>query len=194
MFRLLLALCAGLFLTMLIAGRDQGQARMGLKGAYDIVELKPLPTSDTAAPLAVAETAPTPAPVRRVVAAPQAQPLPATPVSFSTPAETPVAGLQTGLTLALPLVSDRTDVASAEAVAPERIAYVIGSNVNVRAEPSAKATVLDRLARGEAVMVLGEGAPGWSMIRIEGDGVEGYIASRFLATRPPEASLFPAGD
>ena len=42
--------------------------------------------------------------------------------------------------------------------------------------------MLARLARGEAVLVLPSDTPGWSMIQIEGDGVEGYVASRSWAT------------
>ena len=30
------------------------------------------------------------------------------------------------------------------------------------------------------VLVEGEGRDGWSLVRVEGDGVEGYIASRLL--------------
>jgi hypothetical protein len=38
-------------------------------------------------------------------------------------------------------------------------------------------------------MVLPSDTPGWSMIRIEGDGLEGYIASRFLGD-PPQDGIF----
>ena len=55
-------------------------------------------------------------------------------------------------------------------------------SVNVRAGPGKDFSVVDRLVRGESVLVVvqGEGPDGWSLIRIEGDGVEGYVASRLL--------------
>ena len=60
--------------------------------------------------------------------------------------------------------------------------YVVAPNVNVREGPGQDHAVLDRLPRGEAVLVqvTGEGPEGWSLVRVEGDGVEGYIASRLL--------------
>jgi uncharacterized protein YgiM (DUF1202 family) len=191
MFRLVLLLCVGLFLTMVIAGRDDGQTRLGLTGAHDIAALAPLPAPAAEA----AETVPVA--VRGGAAAPQAQPAEATAVAYSPPPAATVQGLQNGLTLALPLADPAAaDLAPAPSGAePEPpTGYVIGSNVNVREGPSASTAVLDRLARGEAVTVLGEGAPGWSLIRIEGDGIEGYIANRYLAISPPETTLFPGTD
>jgi uncharacterized protein YgiM (DUF1202 family) len=78
--------------------------------------------------------------------------------------------------------------AEAEAVelsVPEpqgRLFYVDAHSVNVREGPGKDHAVLDSLPRGEAVLVLvsGEGREGWSLVRVEGDGVEGYIASRLL--------------
>jgi hypothetical protein len=42
--------------------------------------------------------------------------------------------------------------------------------------------VLGRLTRNEAVLevVAGAGPDGWSLVRIEGDGIEGYVATRLL--------------
>jgi uncharacterized protein YgiM (DUF1202 family) len=194
MFRLVLLLCVGLFLTMVIAGRDHGQTRLGLSGAHDIAALAPLPE-----PAAAVEAETVPEAARSGTAAPPTRPAEATAVAFSPAPAATVAGLQNGLTLALPLVdpAPAADPAALPAPSADPVAptgYVIGSNVNVREGPSAGTAVLDRLARGEAVTVLGEGAPGWSLIRIEGDGIEGYIASRYLAATPPDTTLFPAAD
>lgn len=185
MVRLLVLLCGGLFLTLLIAGRDTGQVRMGLTGAHDLgltpLAAAPVPAEAVSAPAAVATNA--------AAAVPRPQPNnTAVPVAFS-PAPA-VAGLQDGLTLALPLAAPATaDPAAAPGPASAgALAYVIGNNVNVREGPSARAAVLDRLSRGEAVSVLGASEPGWTLIRIEGDGVEGYIATRYLSARSPDGT------
>ncbi len=68
--------------------------------------------------------------------------------------------------------------------------YVSGSSVNVRSGPSAETEALTRLSRGEAVLAMPSDTPGWSMIRIEGDGVEGYIASRFLTESATQGDDF----
>jgi uncharacterized protein YgiM (DUF1202 family) len=64
-----------------------------------------------------------------------------------------------------------------------RILYVAAKSVNVRSGPGKDHEVVERLLRGEAVLVVaeGEGPEGWSLIRIEGDGVEGYVAARLLS-------------
>lgn len=63
-----------------------------------------------------------------------------------------------------------------------RILYIDAKSVNVRSGPGKDFDVVDRLKRGEAVLVVseGEGPDGWSLIRIEGDGTEGYVAARLL--------------
>jgi len=63
-----------------------------------------------------------------------------------------------------------------------KLFYIAADSVNVREGPGKDHAVIDRLPKGEAVLVLeqGEGPDGWSLIRIEGDGVQGYIAARLL--------------
>ncbi len=59
---------------------------------------------------------------------------------------------------------------------------VNSKSVNVRSGPGKDFEVVERLVRGDTVLVVtkGDEADGWSLIRIEGDGIEGYIASRLL--------------
>lgn len=76
-----------------------------------------------------------------------------------------------------PVVADLAEL-------PEgRILFVAAASANVRQGPGKDHAVVDRLTRGEAVLVVveGEGANGWSLVRIEGDGLEGYVASRLLS-------------
>lgn len=159
MFRLVFLLSAVLFLTMLIGGRDNGQLRFGLMPQADAPAVQPVlaPETETVAqqpkpkPAPVVEAAFVPA---KPVMAPQPEP------AVLTEAAAPVAEEVTG-----------------------RILYVTAASANVRDGPGKDHAVVERLRRGEAVLVVaeGEGPDGWSLIRIEGDGVEGYIAARLLS-------------
>ena len=48
---------------------------------------------------------------------------------------------------------------------------------------------MTRLDRGDAVQVLPSDTPGWSKVRLERDGLEGFVASRFLGD-PPQDGIF----
>jgi hypothetical protein len=152
MFRLMVLLCAGIFATMLIGGQDRGQKRFGLMAP---------PASQEVA----VDVTPEPPPVvEAVVEAAFVPEKPLMAAAEAAPAEV---------------------VAAVEELAapPEgRVFYVASASVNVREGPGKDHAVIGRLPQGEAVLVLveGEGPEGWSFIRIEGDGVEGYVASRLL--------------
>lgn len=70
----------------------------------------------------------------------------------------------------------------AVAVAPGDIKQIVARSANVRSGPGKDFAVVSRLLQGESVLVAAEDdvTDGWSLIRIEGDGVEGYVASRLL--------------
>lgn len=151
MIRLTLLLCGGLFLAMLIGGRDHGQQRFGLIP-------QPAAPAPVVAKVEIAEVAPVQPKSDVAVFAP-AEPVMATPVALESTPVVAVAAADTG-----------------------KVLFVGARSANVRAGPGQDFDVVGRLARGEAVLVVadGEGPDGWSLIRIEGDGVEGYIASRLL--------------
>ncbi|MBD3765739.1 MAG: SH3 domain-containing protein, partial [Rhodobacterales bacterium] len=56
---------------------------------------------------------------------------------------------------------------------------VTGTALNVRQGPSAQEAVVGRLLRDEVVLLI-DTRGGWSRIRIEGDGIEGWVANRYL--------------
>lgn len=64
-----------------------------------------------------------------------------------------------------------------------RLLTVAALGANVRQGPGTSFDVVGSLAQGEQVLVVDEDAPvaGWSRVRLEGDGVEGYIATRLLS-------------
>lgn len=67
--------------------------------------------------------------------------------------------------------------------APEaQILYVTARSANVRGGPGQDYPVMGRLTRGEAVLVVvaADAPDGWALVRIEGDGIEGYVAARLL--------------
>lgn len=58
---------------------------------------------------------------------------------------------------------------------------VLAESVNVRAGPSTGNPVVGRLARNEEVEVLERDPSGWVLVRIQGDGIEGWVAERLLS-------------
>ncbi len=197
MLKLTTILCGSLFLALLIGGHDQSQARYGLQGR--IPTLRQVVAQHMDAHKQVVEVAsaqPAPAQTRIEPAkTPEPEVVPAsletlTDVPATEPDGTAYSGytqdaLGGGMSLSMPMVQPSSETAAIDDTVAEPvggyIAYVAGSSVNVRSGPSAETEAVARLARGEAVLVLPSDTPGWSMIRIEGDGVEGYVASRFLA-------------
>lgn len=175
MFKYLILFSISFYLVLLIGGEDRGQQRMGLAGAYAVDAPPLVPPEETLAedPVAVAETAPAatlPADTLRILPAPE--PATVQPASLS---ETPENPMNT------PSVTLRTITAEA---------------ANVRNGASRNAAVIGRLDRGEIVQWLGQSGD-WIHIRIEGDGIDGYVHRRLVSTDPPAltaSSLFAVTD
>jgi hypothetical protein len=72
----------------------------------------------------------------------------------------------------------RRPIAPAEA---DTVRVVTAERLNVRTGPGTTAPILDQLLRGDYATVVAEGPDGWMKIRLEGDGLEGWVAGRFLA-------------
>lgn len=201
MLRLSVLLCATMFVTLLIAGEDRGQMRPGLAAAVaEGQEIRVL-TRQFSAPVDVAEapvvevaaTAPVtkPAPeaaaeavVMEAAYTPEAAP-PAAPVRKVIPE--PVFTLS-----ALPSlggdearIADEAPVQAAAAPGDAEVWYVTAGSVNVRQGPSTDTSVIGKLTAGEAVTVLAAADADWVQIMIEGDGIEGYVAARFLSASAP---------
>ena len=192
MLRLTFLLCSGLFLLLLLGGRDFGQLRPGLAQAE--AETEPLvvtarvPAVETVTLAVVAPVvAPEPSPEPVVVASVAAPVVPAAAVAMVAPVPVPAEPENTVFTL-----SDFADPApvavapvAAEQAAQGEIWYVAGNSLNVRAGPSTSDEVIGKLTRGEAALVVWREGDDWARIRIEGDGIEGYVAMRFLSSTAP---------
>lgn len=186
MLRLTVLFCAGMFLALLIGGEDRGQLRPGLAlaKAEGRLNLNPAPK---AKPLPVVAVQPAPEIAKRV-----AQVLKPAPAK---PAVAPVRVAQrrvadpvftlSGLTAA-PLPEPEIDTeATPPTLSEGQIWYVTAKSVNVRQGPSTEAAVLGKLGQGEAATVMWQEGDDWAHIIIEGDGLEGYVATRFLSSTAP---------
>lgn len=176
MFKLVSLLAAGMFLTLLIGGKDYGQTRQGLIGVTIAPEERPV----------VREAA---------VVAPIVPPKVDVKLANFTPisVQTPPPVLKSGSSvIAGPfvIVGEAKVEAVAKAVAEQTsdalpVMFVSSNAVNVRQGPSTDYEVVGRLTRAEAVTVVSPEQDGWVRIAIEGDGLEGFIAARLLTNTDP---------
>lgn len=59
--------------------------------------------------------------------------------------------------------------------------WVVNANsLNVRSGPATSNGVVDRIGRDEEVLVVADPGNGWVNIRIEGDGVSGWVSKKLL--------------
>lgn len=203
MLRLTLLLCIGMFAALMIAGEDRGQMRPGLAAAAakkvapeaiagaespgtevsraaaePVIELAAAPSVAEVPP--VEDAAPVVAAAEPVEAAPYVEPV----RDLVTELEEPVFSLSS--------IGNETPPSTPEAPQPEELAggegtiwYVNASSVNVRAGPSTEAEVLGKLTSGEATLVVQAVDDDWARIVIQGDGVEGFVAMRYLSAEAP---------
>ncbi|MGL4322198.1 MAG: SH3 domain-containing protein [Paracoccaceae bacterium] len=181
MFKLIALLCAAMFTVLLIGGEDRGQLRPGLENAPAITaESTPAPAEQApvlvaAAPVAAADAAP--AEVASVSA-------PVTVESATTP-ETEAAITETVFSLANYSNEAPVEAAPVEPQTAGDLAYVDAQSVNVREGPGTQNAVLTKLTRGEAVTIVSTDDTGWARIRLEGDGIEGFMSMEYLSATAP---------
>jgi hypothetical protein len=199
MFKLTALLCAAMFAVFLIAGEDRGQLRPGLANAARVAVESPAPAADPA-PIVVAAEPAAAAPQPAADPAPDLAAADLAPADLA-PVETPVtvepvtspetetAIEETVFSLANygdnPPADPATDPAAASSDNVVTVGYVDAEEVNVREGPGTDNPVLTRLNRGEAVTIVAtDAASGWARIRIEGDGIEGFMSMDYLAAAP----------
>lgn len=195
MLRMTLILCIGMYAALMIAGVDRGQLRPGLaeaaaKAAHAGAvadDSEPMVTEAVAAvepPAPVVEAA---APVAQETTVAEAAPEP-----YVEPARTVVTEVPEPIFSLASVGNEAVPAAESTAVTPEvpdggqgTIWYVNASSVNVRAEPSTDAEIVGRLASGEATLMVQAVDADWARIVIQGDGVEGFVALRYLSAEAP---------
>ena len=212
MLRLTLLLIVAMGFALGTLGHDTGQLRPGLakaeaEGRLDEVwaeaRAKQAAAADPVAePLAepvIAQVAPEPAPlVAEVPAITIAEPIqPDTIVepvrevvqvveepifTLSTLGNEPVPGEDGSETVAEATPEPLPELSAA---GDGTIWYVTASSVNVRATPSTEAEILGKLELGDAALLVQQVDAEWSRIVIQGDGIEGFVATRFLTPVAP---------
>ncbi len=190
MLRLMVLLCAAIFVTLLIAGQDKGQMRPGLAKAVaegeEIVVLQrrvaAVAPQDPVGEPAVAMLAPA-ADVVVEAASYVADPPPAE-VATRRVVPLPIFTLSNLPTVTVDPVEE-APAAPPSATSAGDVWYVTANTVNVREGPSTDTFVVEKLKRGEAVSVAFEEGSEWARVTIQGDGLEGYVALRFLSPDTP---------
>lgn len=205
MLRLTLLLCLGMYAALMTLGQDRGQLRPGLAKAAAEGRLEEV----WAEARARAERVATPAPVREAepspaLAALAPEPAPVAPAPAPEPvvaAIQPVVEVQPGREVVAmveePVFSlasfgnepvpgeDGAPLPEGAAAGDGTIWYVTANSVNVRAAPTTQSEVVGKLANGEAALMVTEVDGEWARIVIQGDGLEGYVARRFLSSEAP---------
>ena len=213
MLRLTILLTFGMVAALFTLGEDRGQLRPGLakaeaEGRLEEVwaearaepERMPQPVAEPAAVVAEVVSSPKPAPV-----APTRVTLASTGTVVEVEAgrgivravEEPIFTLSALGNEAVPgedgapIEAAVTEAIAAPGTSPDpapaggTIWYVTADSVNVRASPSTEAEVLGRLGSGEATLLVSAVDQDWARIVIQGDGVEGYVALRYLSQNSP---------
>jgi hypothetical protein len=180
MLKLIALLCAAMFGVLLIAGEDRGQMRPGLANApFEPVEALPETAEQAPVVLAAAPVAPADAAPADVasVSAPVTVDSPTTPATEEAIEET---------VFSLATYSDEPVVEAAPEPQTEGdLAYVDAASVNVREGPGTDNAVITKLSRGEAVTIVSTDDTGWARIRLEGDGLEGFMSMEYLSATAP---------
>lgn len=173
MFRYLAFFAAAFYLVLLIGGEDHGQKRMGLTGAYAAnVQTPAAPLPDpTVTEQAVTERTAVmaPADTLRILPAPSLSVAPADAQPAAVVSKASLDAQAAPDPFNNPTVTLRTITAEA---------------ANVRDAASRNGAVISRLERGEIVQMV-EQVGDWVHIRLEGDGVDGYVHRRLISTEPP---------
>jgi hypothetical protein len=178
MFRYLVFFGVSFYLVLLIGGEDRGQQRMGLQGAYDVALAPPLPAPapevETETRTASATAPAAPSDTLRILPAPEQATI--QPASLAGTAAEPAFNDFNNPTVTL--------------------RFITADAANVRDAASRTGAVIDRVERGEIVQVVEE-VGDWVHIRIEGDGLDGFVHRRLISTEAPSLStlsLGPSGD
>ncbi len=173
MLRLLIILGAGLYSVMLIGGEDTGQLRAGLR---DMPASETTTQATLAAAVAPAVQAPEPAATVTLAS------LPAQPIRVLPPPPRSEAPKKDLVAAAAETASDET---AQDPLANTTLAWVTANRANVRQAPSRQASVSGRVERGDALLVLWKEPSGWVRVRVEGDGVDGFVHESLLTDTAP---------
>ncbi len=180
MIRMLIALIGGIFLAMAYADAfPEGRPKQANVPIEDTPTDAPAPAP---APVLLAslkiETPPAPMPVN-LLADHASAPF-HTPMVVTSDGYLQVGGNNT----AQPATDDSTPPPAVDEPTAT-VRYVTARRVNVRAGPSTDHAIAGGVEFGDAVEILSDPAAPWVHIRIQGAGVDGFMAGRFLQEIQP---------
>ncbi len=193
MLRLLILFGITFYGVMIVFGEDRGQLRAGLRDA-------PMATGPAAAPVVVVADSAEAQPAAPVVAVPdQAQrilPMPqdnaaTQPSPMPTAVELAEQALLQTASIPIEIETDTvtetvTDTATAtDLPANVTLRWVAVESANVRAQPGRYGAIAGRVERNDVVQVLWMEDNGWARIRMEGDGVDGFVFGDLLTDVEP---------
>jgi uncharacterized protein YgiM (DUF1202 family) len=211
MLRLTILLCFGMLVALFTLGEDRGQLRPGLAKADAEGRLDEVWAEAKAKPEPIAPPMAEPVAILTDIApAPEPEPVAAAPVGLVATGpvieveagrevvqavEEPVFSLSSfgnelvpgedGAPIEEAIAEAVAEPVAEEAPAAGTIWYVTADSVNVRAAPSTEAEVLGRLGNGEPALLVTAVDSDWARIVIQGDGVEGFVALRYLSPNSP---------
>jgi hypothetical protein len=181
MLRLLVLLGISFYVVLAVFGDDRGQLRAGLRDTEPMLTVQSPPPASVDASVeqiaAATDTIPAiPHQALRVLPAPD-QPT----LAVVTEASAAQALLQTA-SIPAEETQDQTPAANIS------LRWVSVERANVRAQPGRNGAVTGRVERGEAVEVLWIEPSGWVRIRVQGDGVDGFVFGDLLTDIDPTAN------
>lgn len=183
MFKMTALLLATLGLTMIIGGRDfTEEERLAYSGAPEPVEAptaKAVQLATAPKPTPPKKSAPAQVILASAPAAPAVPAMPQKPAAKVNRAVAEAAALAAAPAPATPL--DAAPTPDEEII----IRYVTAKRLNVRSGPSTNFDVLGQVLRGEAVQIISDPDQDWVEFQIEGDGMRGFTAARFLSEDNP---------
>ncbi|OCX63447.1 hypothetical protein BFP70_12415 [Thioclava sp. SK-1] len=168
MLKLVVTTSAVLFVTMVIAGRDMSPE--------ELASFQADAATPSAPQVSQSATVAQPLLTAKAITAAQSDPV-ALPVSAEKAAITRITARATvGPKL---IISPEHRIAQPTKLDGGTLWQVSANGLNVRSGPGTSNGRVDRLSRGDDVLLVAENG-GWAKIRIEGDGTEGWVAKRFL--------------
>jgi hypothetical protein len=185
MLKWLLGLGLFMYAFLMIAGGDDSQQRAGLR---EVPEVQAPPVS-VSAPVTDDQ-------VLRTAATELVPMLPAPPIRVLPPKPDAAPAVQASLTqtrlnqsddMAAMTFAPGPDTATGPTVTEETtLRWVAVERANVRSGASKTASITARIEQGEAVSVLWTEPSGWARVRIEGDGIDGYVHESLLTDLNPQ--------
>ena len=192
MLRLLILFGITFYGVMIVFGEDRGQLRAGLRDApmATVPPAPPVVLADSAEAQPAAPSVAVPDQAQRILPLPQdsadAQPSPM-PSAVELAEQALLQTASIPIEIATETVTETVTEAQTETDLPATatLRWVAVDSANVRAQPGRDGAIAGRIERNDVVQVLWMEDNGWARIRMEGDGVDGFVFGDLLTDVEP---------